>query len=122
MVFGIMALFLAAVGLYGVMSFAVSRRTQEMGIRMALGADESNLIRLVMRRGTLQLIIGIVLGIGLATVAANPLQFILYEVDVRDPTVFAAVVAVLAAAGLLASLIPARRVTKVDPVAALTTE
>jgi ABC-type antimicrobial peptide transport system permease subunit len=104
------------------MSFAVSRRTQEMGIRMALGADGSNLIRLVMRRGTLQLVIGIVLGIGLAAVAANPLQFILYEVDVRDPTVFAAVVAVLAAAGLLASLIPARRVTKVDPVAALTAE
>ncbi|MGD8698102.1 MAG: ABC transporter permease [Gemmatimonadales bacterium] len=122
MVFGIMALFLAAVGLYGVMSFAVSRRTQEMGIRMALGADSPNLIRLVMRRGTIQLVIGIVLGVGLAAVAANPLQFILYEVDVRDPAVFGTVIAVLAAAGLLASLVPARRVTKVDPVAALTAE
>jgi predicted permease len=122
MVFGIMALFLAAVGLYGVMSFAVSRRTQEMGIRMALGAEAPNLIRLVMRRGTIQLAVGIALGIGLAAVAANPLQFILYEVDVRDPAVFGTVVAVLALTGLLASLVPARRVTKVDPVAALTAE
>jgi ABC-type antimicrobial peptide transport system permease subunit len=75
-----------------------------------------------MRRGTIQLVVGIALGVGLAAVAANPLQFILYEVDVRDPTVFGTVVAVLALTGLLASLVPARRVTRVDPVAALTAE
>jgi predicted permease len=122
MVFGIMALFLAAVGLFRIMSFAVSRRTQEIGIRMALGASSPRLIRLVMSRAAIQLVIGIVLGIGLAAVAANPLQFILYEVDVRDPFVFGSVVGALALTGLVASFVPATRVTRVDPVEALTAE
>lgn len=122
MVFGFAALFLAAIGLYGVMSFAVSRRTQEMGIRMALGADGPVLVRLVMKRGVAQLAVGMVLGIGLAALAASPLQIILYEVRARDPMVFAMVVAALAFTGLLASFLPASRVTRVDPVVALTPE
>ena len=122
MAFGVVALFLAAVGLYGVMSFAVSRRTQEMGIRMALGADGPSLVRLVMKRGILQLAVGLALGIGLAALAASPLQVILYDVNARDLSVFGAVAIVLAATGLLASFIPAKRVTRVDPVAALTAE
>ena len=122
MVTGFVAMFLAAVGLYGVMSFAVSRRTQEIGIRMALGADGPSLVRLVMRRGIVQLGIGLALGLGLAALAASPLQIILYDVNARDLSVFGAVAIVLAATGLLASFIPAKRVTRIDPVAALTAE
>jgi predicted permease len=88
MVFGFVALFLAAVGLYGVMSFSVSQRTREMGIRMALGAYNGRLIRLTMRRGLKQLAIGITLGIVLAALATRPLQIVLYEVDARDPVIF----------------------------------
>ncbi len=120
MVFGFVALFLASVGLYGVMSFAVSRRTQEIGIRMALGAEGGGLIRLVMKRGIIQLVVGMALGIGLAALAAGPLQIVLFEVSARDPLVFGMVVTALAATGLLATFVPARRVTRVDPVLALT--
>jgi predicted permease len=119
MAFGFTALFLAAVGLYGVMSFSVSQRTREMGIRMALGAYNGRLIRLAMRRGLRQLAIGITLGIGLAALATRPLQIILYQVDARDPVIFGGVVLALALVGLLATYIPARRVTRIDPAEAL---
>jgi putative ABC transport system permease protein len=119
MVFGFVALFLAAVGLYGVMSFSVSQRTREMGIRMALGAYNGRLIRFAMRRGLRQLAIGITLGIGLAALATRPLQVILYEVDARDPVIFGGVVLALALVGFLATYIPARRVSRIHPAEAL---
>jgi predicted permease len=122
MVLGLAALFLSAVGLYGVMSFAVTQRTQEMGVRMALGSPGSRLVGLVMRRGLIQLTIGLGLGLCFGVLAAGPLQMLLFEIDARDPMVFGMVAATLAATGLLASLIPARRVTRVDPVTALTPE
>ncbi len=122
MIFGFVALFLAAVGLYGVMSFAVARRTPEMGIRLALGARPGGLVGLVMKRGMMQLGVGIVLGLGLAAVASAPLQIVLYNVNARDPVVFVLVVGSLAVTGMLASLIPARRVVRVDPVVALAAE
>jgi hypothetical protein len=122
MAFGAAALFLAAVGLYGVMSFAVARRTHEMGIRMALGAGGSQLVGLVMKKGMVQLAVGLGIGLGLAVAAAGPLQMVLFEVNARDPVVFGTVVGTLAVIGLLASFLPACRVTKVDPVAALTPE
>jgi len=122
MVFGFVALFLAAVGLYGVMSFAVSRRRTEMGVRMALGADGRNLVRLVMRRGFVQLAVGLALGIVIALLAASPLQIVLYEVNPKDPIVIGTIVATLAVTGLAASFVPARRVTKVDPMIALRAE
>jgi predicted permease len=122
MVLGFVALLMATIGLYGVMSFAVNRRTQEMGIRLALGADAPSLVRLVMRRGAVQMGVGILLGIGLAALAAGPLAVLLYRADPRDPAVFGLVVLALALTGLLASFLPARRVTKVDPVMALTSE
>ncbi|UCG85421.1 MAG: ABC transporter permease [Gemmatimonadota bacterium] len=122
MLLGFMAMFLAAIGLYGVISFAVSRRTREMGIRTALGARAGQLIGLTMRKGALQLALGIGVGLCLAVLAVNPLQFVLYDVSARDPFVFGLVVIVLAAVGLLASFIPARRATKVDPVMALGAE
>ena len=122
MVFGVAALFLAAVGLYGVMSFSVARRSHEMGVRMALGARGGELVWLVLKRGVVQLAIGLGIGLGLAALATRPLQFILYNVGARDPAVFGAVAATLALVGVAASLIPARRVTRVDPVIALNAE
>ncbi len=119
MAFGFVALFLAAVGLYGVMSFTVSQRTREMGIRMALGAYDGRLIRLAMRRGLKQLAIGITIGIALAALATRPLQIILYEVDARDPVIFGGVVLALALVGILATYIPARRVSRIQPAEAL---
>jgi len=119
MAFGFVALFLAAIGLYGVMSFTVSQRTREMGIRMALGAYDGRLIRLAMRRGLKQLAIGITIGIALAALATRPLQIILYEVDARDPVIFGGVVLALALVGVLATYIPARRVSRIQPAEAL---
>jgi predicted permease len=120
--FGICALCLAAAGLYGVMSFAVTQRTREMGVRSALGAQSTQLIGLILRKVVWQLAAGLALGLGLALVAAGGLQPVLYHVNPRDAGVFAAVVATLAVASLLASFLPARRVTKIDPALALTVE
>jgi putative ABC transport system permease protein len=122
MVFGFAALFLAAIGLYGVMSFSVTRRSHEMGVRMALGAQGRQLVWLVLKKGVVQLGIGLGIGLGLAVLATRPLQFILFGVQARDPAVFGAVVVMLALIGLAASFIPARRVTQVDPVIALGAE
>ena len=122
MVLGFAALFLAAVGLYGVMSFAVSRRSHEMGVRMAMGAEGRQLVRLVLWRGILQLGIGLGIGLFLAILSTTPLQLVLYDVQARDPLVFALVVATLALVGVVASLVPAWRVTRVDPVVALNVE
>jgi ABC-type antimicrobial peptide transport system permease subunit len=122
MAFGLTALFLASAGLYGVMSFAVTQRTRELSVRAALGAQGRQLIGLVMRRSTIQLGIGLVLGVLLALAASSPLRIVLYYVDPRDPVVFAGVVVALAVSGLAASFLPARRVTKIDPAVALTAE
>lgn len=122
MAFGACGLLMAAAGLYGVMSFAVTQRTREMGVRSALGAQGRQLIALVMRRSVVQLIVGLFLGLALALLASGALQPVLYEVNPRDATVFAAVVAVLAFVSLGASFLPARRVTRIDPAAALTVE
>ena len=122
MAFGFCALFLASAGLYGVMSFSVTQRTREMGVRSALGASGRALIVLIMRRSVAQLAIGLGLGVGLALLGSGALQPILYHVDPRDATVFAAVAATLACVSLVASLLPARRVTKIDPVLALASE
>ena len=120
MAFDAVALFLASVGLYGVMSFVVARRTQEMGIRMAMGARGGELVKLMLKKGVVQFAIGLVIELGIAALAAGPLQFVLFEVNPRDSFVFGAVVVTLSAVGVLASFIPARRVTTVDPVTALT--
>ena len=122
MTFGVCALLLAAAGLYGVMSFAVTQRTREMGVRSALGARKGQLIALVMRRSVIQLAVGVVLGLALALAASGALRPLLYRVSPRDATVFAGVVLMLITVSLLATLLPARRVSKIDPVRALATE
>jgi putative ABC transport system permease protein len=119
MVFGAVALFLASVGLYGVMAFSVSRRRSEVGIRMALGAESHQVRRLILRQGMIQTGLGLGLGLGLAALLARALRLLLFEVDAEDPVVFAIVTAVLVGTGLLASSLPARRATRVDPVLAL---
>jgi putative ABC transport system permease protein len=115
-------LFLAAAGLYGVMSFSVTRRTRELAIRSAVGASRSQLVRLVMRKAAAQSCIGLTLGLALGLLATGPLQPVLYEVDPRDPLVLACVVATLAATGLVAGLLAMRGIVRVDPTAALGAE
>jgi predicted permease len=119
MIFGFVALFLASVGLYAVMSFSVSRRTREVGIRMALGAQGRDVVRMIFGQGALQLGLGMTVGLALAAGIAQVMTVVLFQVQPRDPTIFGGVAAVLIAVGLLACLIPARRATRVDPLVAL---
>ena len=122
MVFGVVALVLAAVGLYAVMAFSVSRRAREVGIRIALGARTGHVLRLVFRQGVIQLAIGMTLGLALAAGVSQLVAGVLFEVQPRDPATFAAVIAVLSLAGLLACYIPARRAARVDPLTAMRAE
>ena len=122
MTFGCCALILAAAGLYGVMSFAVTQRTRELGVRSALGARGRELIVLIMGRSVLQLAAGLVVGLALALMASRLLQPVLYHVDPRDAAVFAGVVTTLTVTSLGASFLPALRATRIDPVRALANE
>jgi len=119
MIFGAIALFLASVGLYAVMSFSVSRRTREVGIRMALGAQGAQVLGLIFRQGLWQLGIGIPLGLGLAVIIASGSQVLLFDVRPLDPAIYGGVVVVLTLVGLAACFVPARRATRVDPIVAL---
>ena len=123
-IFGLVAFILSAVGLYGVMSFSVSQRTQEFGIRMALGADARRIFRMVMRQGAWQLLIGLVLGAGaaallLGVLAAAALKNILFKVNALDPTIYFAVAGLLTLVAAASCFVPARRATRVNPVEAL---
>jgi predicted permease len=122
MIFGFIALFLASIGLYAVMSFSVSRRTREVGIRMALGARSGDVVRMIFRQGAMQLAVGMTVGIAVALGMSQLLQMLLLDVNPRDPLIYSGVVFTLVATGLLACLIPARRATKVDPLTALRSE
>ncbi len=118
-IFGIVALFLASIGLYAVMSFAVNRRTRELGIRMALGSTPSRVVRLIFSGGARQLGLGLLIGLALAAGISRLLDVILFDVQPLDPVVFGAVALTLAATGAMACLIPARRATRVDPAVAM---
>jgi len=118
----VIALILSVVGVYGVMSYTVSQRSQEMGIRMALGAQRSDVLRMVVRQGTILALIGVAAGIILALFVTNSLSFFLYGVNPFDPLTFALVAFTLLAAALLATVVPAQRATRVDPLHALRTE
>jgi putative ABC transport system permease protein len=118
-VFGTTALLLAAVGIYGVMSYAVAQRTQEIGIRMALGAERRDILRMVLRHGGLMAVIGIGLGVTVALGLARLITSLLFQVSATDPPTFSVVPVVLVVVALLACYIPARRATRVDPLVAL---
>jgi predicted permease len=120
--FGGMALLLASIGLYGVMSYTVSQSTRELGLRMALGASASNLLRLVMSRGLLLTTTGICIGIILALALTRLLGNLLYQVSPRDPLAFAAAFAVMILAAIAACFLPAWRATRTDPMRALRSE
>lgn len=121
-IFGAVALFMASAGLYGVLSFSVSRRTQEMGIRMALGAGREQVLKLVLRQGLKQIAVGLVIGLVLAGALSNLLGFLMFGVNPRDPAVFGFVMLLTLGVGVAASLIPAQKATGVDPNVALRSE
>ena len=117
--FGVLALLIASVGLYGVMAYAVEQRRREMGVRLALGAAPAALLRLVVKEGLVLAGIGLVAGVLLAAGVSQTLAGLLYETRPTDPRIFAGVAAVLLAVAALATLIPARRATQVDPALVL---
>jgi ABC-type antimicrobial peptide transport system permease subunit len=118
-VFSAVAIMLAAIGLYGVMAFQVSARTSEIGIRIALGADRTRVVRMVLRQSILLVIAGVVLGIPLTLMASKALAALLYGVGAWNPAPILVAGLVLAAVGTLASLLPARRAARVDPLIAI---
>jgi macrolide transport system ATP-binding/permease protein len=120
--FGGLALLLASIGLYGVMSYSVSQSTRELGLRMALGAGASNVLRLVLSRGLLLTATGMLIGIALALLLTRLLGDLLYQVSPRDPLAFAAAFAVMTLASLAACFLPAWRATRTDPMRALRAE
>jgi predicted permease len=125
-IFGAVAMTLAAVGLYGVMSFSVNQRTQEIGVRMALGADHRRILSMVVKQGSRQLVLGLALGLGIALTLSFPfreqIRNLLFEISPYDPLTYVGVIILLSTVSLIATLVPALRAAKVDPMIALRAE
>jgi putative ABC transport system permease protein len=121
-IFASVALLLAAVGIYGVMSYSVSQRTNEMGIRIALGAQPRNVLALILKQGLSLALIGMTIGIGAALALTRMMSSLLFGISPTDPFAFGAVAIALTIVALLACYIPARRATRVDPMTALRNE
>jgi putative ABC transport system permease protein len=121
-VFAAIALFLALVGLYGLMAYSVSRRTREVGIRMALGAQRTDVLLLVLKKAAFLLALGLAAGLAGTWFATRAIKALLFGVDQHDPLTILSVCALLTVCGLLAALIPARRAASIDPMQALRTE
>ncbi len=120
--FGLLAMALAAVGLYGVIGYSVSRRTREIGIRVALGAESGRVLRLVVRQGMVLVLIGLAVGTALAALATQVLSSVLYGISPVDPIAFGGAIGLLTLIALLANYIPARRAARIDPLTALKSE
>ena len=118
-IFSAVALIMAVGGIYGVISYGVSQRTHEISIRMALGAQGGQVLRLVMRQGSMLVLLGVVLGLGGAYAAAHAISPVLFGVDPGDLRVYAVVTLVLGAVTLLANFLPARRAARLDPMSGL---
>ena len=119
---GLLALLLATMGVYSVMTYTISQRTREMGIRIALGAQMRDVLRLIIRHGMRPVLIGIVLGLACAWGLTRLLASFLLGVGTTDPFTFAGIAILLVAVGLMACYLPARRATKADPMVALRLE
>jgi len=122
MTFGGVALFLAAVGIYGVLAYMVTQRTKEIGIRVALGSGADQIFKLILLEGLIILFIGFALGIALTFAMRRVVESQLYAVQPMDPVVLISVVVVLGLVALVACLVPARRASRVDPIVALRQE
>jgi ABC-type antimicrobial peptide transport system permease subunit len=116
---GLVGLLLAAIGIYGVTSYAVARRTREIGIRMALGADSGRVLGLVLRQGAALTAIGSLIGLAIAAAAARALESLLFGVPGLDPLTFTGTAALFALVALAATAMPARRAASIDPMRAL---
>jgi putative ABC transport system permease protein len=121
-IFAGIALVLSTLGLYAVMAYSVSQRTQEIGIRMALGAQAPQVIWLILKRGFLQLAIGLTLGLAGALALSRVLRGLLVEITPNDPVTFAAITILLTVVSIAACLLPARQATRIDPLVALRAE